>query len=424
MFSGEFGLYRNDPKLPKLGELSLQRLQDSIQRAIPAHLLHAPACTYRVTNVRYKPSQKLVVGLASNDGGNPVGVRVFPQEKLESRLAKARREHPGHTFLLSQSNAVAWVFPAERKLKLKMVADNAQLSRLLRKKCGVGLKRLELAHFVPEHSYTARVVGEACDGGEDQYLYLKIYYNEHGAHTADIMRQLAVQIRDKSIAIPSSTTYLSQYRMLLQSALPRSPSRPMSMRRAAQGLAEFHSLTADAAKRLVDVKAKNIERAIALVDNVFPAQADPVRRIAEQVQAQLDTTAPGPEGLLHGDAHLGNLFTLTNGKTGFIDLDGVAIGPREHDLASFFAFKLWLAIREQRAVAPVVAAYPDFIAAYNEVAREPVSLTRAFATLAEKMLTERIVRGISRGKLAGESEVTDFLDIASMCLKFSERRRV
>ncbi|MGL5863575.1 MAG: phosphotransferase [Phycicoccus sp.] len=39
-----------------------------------------------------------------------------------------------------------------------------------------------------------------------------------------------------------------------------------------------------------------------------------------------------PPGLVHGDAHTGNLLHTTDGRALFCDLDGVRLGPREWDL--------------------------------------------------------------------------------------------
>ena len=39
------------------------------------------------------------------------------------------------------------------------------------------------------------------------------------------------------------------------------------------------------------------------------------------------------EGLIHGDAHLGNLVKGSNGSVVLVDLDSICIGPREWDLA-------------------------------------------------------------------------------------------
>ncbi|HLI51202.1 MAG TPA: aminoglycoside phosphotransferase family protein [Thermomicrobiaceae bacterium] len=40
-----------------------------------------------------------------------------------------------------------------------------------------------------------------------------------------------------------------------------------------------------------------------------------------------------PQGVIHGDANIGNVLHDTDGKPVVIDLDGFAIGPREWDLA-------------------------------------------------------------------------------------------
>jgi len=391
-----------------------------MRRGIPERLLSAPASSYRVSNVRYKPCQKLVIGLVSNVGGNPVGMRVFPRKHLADRLVKARSEHPDHTFLLPDADAVAWVFPAERKLKLAVVADPDALAELLSAHRGAVLRRLDLVHFVPEHSYTARVIAEQPDGSR-HCEYLKIYYNDAGARAARIAAQLSVQSRRESISLPRSIAYFPEHRMMLQSALPRDPHAKLSLHRAAVALAEFHGLRALTAPKMVNASEQKIDTAIALVEAVFPGQTHAMARIGRLVQERLAATVAAPDCLLHGDAHLGNLFPLTDGKVGVIDLDGVTIGPPEHDIASFFAFKLWITLREQSPGNSLLDQYPAFIETYNAAAENPISIERAWATLAEKLLTERVCRGISRGKLASEAELEDFLALAADCLRRVKR---
>jgi hypothetical protein len=317
-------------------------------------------------------------------------------------------------------DAVAWVFPAERKLKLRAVADRELLRDLLSARRGTVLRRVDLVHFVPEHSYTARILAQTVDG-TPKCEYLKIYYNDDGARTARTMVQLNVQSKDKSIAFADSVSYLSDHRMLLQSALPRDPAATLSVERAAAALGRFHQLRAAAVPTMADPNAAMLNAAIRLIETTFPPRTEAASRVAREVKRRLAETGPAPDCLLHGDAHLGNLIPLTNGKTGVIDLDGVMIGPPEHDLASFYAFKLWIALRERHPVDGLLGAYRGFVAAYNKAAPNEVTSERAYIVLAEKLLSERVCRGISRGKLAAEAEIETFLSLARCCLRQSRR---
>ncbi|MEV4639816.1 phosphotransferase [Actinoplanes sp. NPDC049548] len=63
------------------------------------------------------------------------------------------------------------------------------------------------------------------------------------------------------------------------------------------------------------------------------------------------------EGVIHGDAHLGNLLRAAGGDTVLLDLDSACIGPREWDLAptGLYATSLgWISRKEYQAF---VSAY-------------------------------------------------------------------
>ncbi len=416
MFNGSFALYGNDTELTGAGRLSLRALQSALERRVPRSLFNASAGSYQISNVRYKPRQKLVIGLVSNVGGNPVGIRVFPEAKLESRLEKARDVHPDHTFLLPELNAVAWIFPAERKLSLAVVADTASLRDLLSAERGLLLRAVELVHFVPERSYTARVHARDLDGSS-WCEFLKIYDDDAGARTARTMTQLRTQCKTSSIAVPASVSYFAGHRLMLQSALPRDPGAMLSLEQAAGALAEFHRMDLVGVPEFAETSDDEIEAALSLVRAVFPGSIGAVKRTVDRIRRARATTVSTPDCLLHGDAHLGNIFPVAGGRIGIIDLDSVTKGPPEHDLASFFAFKVWLALRERRVTGRLLEAYPRFITAYNRSAPHRVGIDRAWTVLAEKFVTERIARGIARGKLASEAEMTSFLDLAGLSLR-------
>jgi aminoglycoside phosphotransferase (APT) family kinase protein len=56
------------------------------------------------------------------------------------------------------------------------------------------------------------------------------------------------------------------------------------------------------------------------------------RRRGELVEAYVGLTFELPEGVVHGDASVGNVILDRDGRALFADLDGFAVGPREWDL--------------------------------------------------------------------------------------------
>ena len=416
MVNDDFSIFSRDPVLTSLRDLTVANLCAELGQCVPGTVLDAPPHRYRITNMRYSPAQKLVIGLNTSDGASPIAIRIFPRKSLRNRLTKARRVHPDHTFLLDGASAVAWVFPAERKLKLDLLADRSRLAAILQAHRGFRLTKLELVHFVPEHTFTACAYGRRNDGS-DVCEYLKIYYNDDGANTSKMMQQLVAQLDGTSISIPDDVSYLPHERLLIQSSLVRDATARLSDATVAGALAQLHGLQASAPPIGGDDSATHYESILKLVANTFPSLLTSMCRIAGDVRKALQKTPATGAVLLHGDAHLGNLFPLVNGRIGVIDLDRMCWGPPEEDLASYFAFKLWLQLRRRQSADALLQQFPHFLRTYNREAPSPVSTQRAYIVLAHKMITERIRRGIVRGKLSSASELVEFARLACRCLQ-------
>lgn len=58
------------------------------------------------------------------------------------------------------------------------------------------------------------------------------------------------------------------------------------------------------------------------------------QRIRQRWPAMVDAISHWPAGLLHGDAHAGNLFVTPGGKVSLIDWSSAAIGPGLLDIAA------------------------------------------------------------------------------------------
>lgn len=357
--NGDFNIFAADPALTSLRDMSVATLRDALDAAIPPDLLDAPIASYTLSNLRYTPRRKLVMGLTSPQSIRPIALRVFPRAVLKNRLSKARDKHPHHSFSLQGLSTVAWVFPGERKLKLDILADFGRLSRLVDDHRKFRLENIELMHFVPEHTYTARISGVRSDGSAVEE-YLKVFYDLSGAHTANLMKQLNDQLHNSDICIPGSVTYVSEERVLLQSALQRDFAVQLTDAQAATALARFHALSVVGVRENDhDYSASQLHTA-ALIKAVFPGEAHSVSQVIMLIRAALAGTTTGPRVLLHGDAHLGNLFPLQCGRVGVIDLNGMCWGAPEDDLASFFGFRMWLELRDGGITDDVLARFPDF----------------------------------------------------------------
>jgi len=415
MVNDDLSLFAADAVLTSLRNLSIENLHSGIQSCVPQQLLDAPIPSYGVCNLRYSPQKKMIVGLTSKASQRPISLRIFPRSALQDRLAKAQRTHPEHAFLMDSLNAIAWVFPGERKLNLDLIGSQPRLAAVLRQHRGYELHNVELLHFVPEHTYTARVVGTAADGSLVRE-YIKIYYNDQGAMTSRIMEQLTPQLTASCIQIPDDISYVHEHRLLIQSEVQRDPRRQLSYRAAASALAAFHKLSVEGAPLRVDDAELDHAAALQLVGKVFPDHVGEVAAVSAAVLNELAQMSPQDPVLVHGDAHLGNLFPVIGGRTGVIDLDRAAWGRADDDLASFLAFATWIRLRDGKDPGRILGDLPNFVKLYNKFARHAVAVRGVYLRLAHKLICERVRRGISRGKISGVGEIMDFTGLAEQCL--------
>lgn len=103
----------------------------------------------------------------------------------------------------------------------------------------------------------------------------------------------------------------------------------------AQVIADLHSLSAPAYLHLPPLAPfENAASRIAANDWLSAEDRDFLTEqltMLHENYAHLDFALP--QGVIHGDANVGNVLRNRNGKPVVIDLDGFAIGPREWDLA-------------------------------------------------------------------------------------------
>jgi len=413
-------LYSRDGALPALSRLDIQELRTQLGDALPENALDSPLQDYEISNIRYKPNEKMVLALTSAKGEKPLALRIYPPSKTRARWQAADKYHPHLVYEIPGLDAVAWTFPAERKLRLAVINDRVALSDLLKKKHNEILNDLTMVHYVPEHTYTARL--EGYNSNQTTTNYLKIYYNNTGARTCRLMHHLKDQVDNQSLlAFPQRVSYSEEHRLLVQDALPIEDS-PRDILRQIRALAEFHKLDWIEEKSHLHEPAPNTRRTRALVCMTFPELAPRTTLLLDRLSANPPSSASSPV-LIHGDAHFGNLLQLKNNRVGFIDLDQCCWGSAERDLAAYFGFLLWTRLGKEFCVTEMM----ELLDAYNGQGHCPISL-ESFAThLAANILCDRISRGIARGKILCVANLELLLNLGEKALdlaNFQRARRV
>lgn len=405
-------LFARDGHLAALRDRSTADLRAALARVVPPGRLDLPLAGYRLSTLRFSPAAKLVAGLTPEHGVRTIGLRFFPAGVFDERLIKARSAEPRSVYALRDFQALAWVFPGERKLDLHTLADRAALARRLEGLLPFTLAAWRVAHYAPEQGLSLELDGHD-DAGAPARCYLKLGDPSVGRRTAAFMAFARERLDGSGVALAEAAIW-SPTTGLLQTALPRAEGCAPEDAALARALATFHALPPPS-----DVRAAAPDRVAVggatrrLVASVFP---ELLPALDDTLAGVLAVSASEPSRrivCLHADAHEGNLFALRDGRIGFIDLDTVRAGPAERDLANLQAARVAARLRGEASEPTDVERYAAFVESYNRHAVRPVPLEDAFAELAFELLA-RVGRAVRRGKVR---------DVAPLVALLAEARR-
>ena len=121
---------------------------------------------------------------------------------------------------------------------------------------------------------------------------------------------------------------------LIRALDPRADSAPASIQRLAEALAEFHRITPTKSHSVKPTTAESPDTASNWAGLVERAEPELGRRLRSLAKALL---TPDPadlqRSLIHGDLHDKNVL-FDGDRVGFVDLDGLAVGLAEDDVAN------------------------------------------------------------------------------------------
>ena len=314
-------------------------VRDAASGAVRSHLVTS----------RFYPTGRGAGSYRRASGRNPVAVEIGRPVSLVPGL-----------------DAVLWGFPNDSKLtNLQHLLDETWVrNHGLAPVDGLGggdHLRIEPVQYVPNHSFTVRVHTRSPGNGRRRTVYGKVYPDELGAATFDVMQQLwrSDQRRSGQLLLAEPLGFLAQDRVLWQAALSgrivagagRWDQRfVLHLRVAAQALASFHSTgTLGLPLRTQQDWLSRAEGALQMLTRVdapvTPECADVVERLRKASRRIRDE----PVVTLHGDFHLGNMVRVGS-QVGLIDLDEVRRGSPSQDLGSFAARLLKSALSDGRSI--------------------------------------------------------------------------
>ena len=192
-----------------------------------------------------------------------------------------------------------------------------------------------------KHARQSRGVRDA----ERPRHYLKVYRNDRGRNTFEVLQQLAARERDRwtGYSVVRPIAYVAELRTLaleeapgvtLQRLLGDGRDHTATVHLVARAVASFNRDTLplawshSRAEQLADV-----ERASRLVAWARPDLRAEVEAITNAMAAGLHDVAPTP---IHGDLKPDHIF-LAGERVTFIDLDSAALGDPVRDPAHLFA---------------------------------------------------------------------------------------
>ena len=430
-----------DARLPQLpiildqeamSEILQQRLQDSIGSR---DQLAVRQC--EILQVRYKPESSCMVSYRLDIEKEATGERAeqilcgraLPQGSSRSQWEKACQRalvQPrfGKPLLhVPEVEMVLWTFPNDRKIHTlpAMIQLTHNISQSLPQwlvahvgeEWRVTDTNSRVMHYVGEHTCTVRTTLEVQHRTGDTHrrisIYGKTYYDNEGAHTDHVMRELwsSEARRSGRLCMAEPLWYDARLKTLWQlgihgttlerDAIEGSNSSLLFVE-AGHAVAALH---ATSVSQLQAITVPNLVKKLAVVGSLL-AQHQPFSRpilvpLLSRLTAQAAMIPIHPTATLHGDLHLKNLF-LTDGTIALIDLDNVCQGPPGWDIGSFVAGLLTGTLANHGSSSRTVSHVQLFLDHYHRSVAWTIDTPTIAWFTAVALVAERSYRCITRLK--------------------------
>ena len=358
---------------------------------------------------------------------------------LEAQSASLVRPAFGRPMMhLPELDMIVWVFPNDRKLDgLPKFVDprclrDELLPEVVKATFGPDWQIVEMAHdivhYVPEHACTVRLqldVQQARTGnGRSLNLYGKTYYDDEGAETYRIMRELWAQgsRSHNSLSMAQPLLYDSKHKILWQASLAGATLHGQDlsssqfcalMREAAVTVAWLHRSPVSCSRlfSIGDWLAK-LEGMRDVLVRIRPSCRERLEPLIDRLRSQAECLGKQPAATLHGDLHLGN-FQVYRGKVALIDMDNVRVGPPSRDIGSFIAGVFYQGLLRGIAERVIQTAVTSFCEEYEQSVpwKTPRFVLNWY--IATSLLTERARRCVMRLKSGGLNILEDLIDLAA-----------
>lgn len=319
---------------------------------------HVLQYTLRVTELSTgRCWNQWVTCLLYADGGNARRFEAMKDQVRDTGIPESAMTFAPVEYIPSLQMIVE-VYPYDRKLRsLGRVVDGAVqgLDASLLGRLGPGDWRVEERRVEPTRyrtefgaafRYTIRGHDTISARNENVRCYLKVYRNEHGAHTSQILQSLSATMRggETRYSVVEPISYFSELRTLaieeapgisLTQVLLTKPDPSDELKQVARAVAGLNQDELPLRRRhLLADQLAEVERASALVKWACPQLQDMVQGIYDAVVEGTDEGGPAP---IHGDLKPDHIF-LSGERVTFIDLDWAAMADPLLDPAQLIAY--------------------------------------------------------------------------------------
>lgn len=412
-----------------------------------------------IRRVKYKPGNKALVWydleLTQPRTGKSwkqwYSARIFAPDGSQSRYRKAVaaarvRPQVGPAVIhIASMDMVAWSFPNERKLDgLPVLIDDRTLTaKVLPEVVRAGLgddyqvmtATPSVASYAPEYTCSVRVDLELHQAVTDTRchwrVYGKTYYDDRGASTFRMMRELhnAVRAERCALVVPRPLVYQPRTRTLWQEAVdgvgifetPRSAAeQARALDDAARALAALHDANIVCAPEIATAElAARLPALPALLRRLELDSSAPAEAIVRRLVAGAQRLQPQQAVTLHGDLHAKNILVpgVESGcdvpaAVALIDLDTLSRGPASHDLGSWIASQLYRDLLAGADLRATLDRGREFVEAYRRHAVTPVVDDDVRWHTAAALLNERAWRTLTRLKPGRLAHVARIVELA------------
>jgi tRNA A-37 threonylcarbamoyl transferase component Bud32 len=418
-----------DPALPQLREAANSvAMQRHFAQALK--LSAAQQITdCRLLRARYRPgrnctlSYRLFITDLTTGQFEPVTISMLicPRGESRDRFISAQRATPSdRTLHLPALEAVAWIFPQDRKLPgLPGLVDAAGISTHLLpaiiEQSSPGMRRgevsSEIVSYVAERACTLRLNVELCDDRsaprETRILYVKTYPPGEVSAVWQKLQQLwrCEAVKQRLILMPQPLAYHAAACALWLSGLEGSTlaefvSEPgvffKLLSEAGAAIAALHQTRfADLPVTGPDEISARLSAAAALVSQIRPQRQAELRTLVQRLTSSASVIGTQPSATLHGDLHLKNLLATADGIA-LIDLDSLHTGAPAQEAGSLSAAFYYQALTGHYSRQMAAQAATHFVTGWQQFTGAELPRAALHWHTAAALIYERASRSVLR----------------------------